>query len=301
MANTDFCGSTGGNTGAPRCDVKLETPTGILFVPRDTVVTATDADDLLGFIQGKAREDSTMLRWYPILGIEQITDSSEEPVTGNLAATGYSEKLRDGASIYLFEYPARLCRAKALKQFDQWDGGAYLITSDKKLWGRMQKDGSLAPYLPSSVSVYGGGFSDGQNIVTSKLNVNMGPQGKFIEQSGFFGFEVDDDIDAIIGLQTVFLNPVGANQYQVITKCDRTNLFDLYNTELADDTLWEVTEAASGATTTITSVSANAANKSFTVVFTAPTGKYYVSLAKVSVLENKGVVGYESELLSVKP
>lgn len=301
MANTDFCSTSGGNTGLPQCDVKMETPVGVLFVPRNAVIAATEGDDLLKFIQDKTKENSSLLRWFPILGIEQITDSSEEPVTGNLASTGYSEKLRDGASIYMFEYPARLCKAKALKQFDQWNGGVYFITSDFKLWGKMQKDGSLVPYTPSSVAVYGGGFGDGQNIITSKLQINMGPQGKFIEQSGFFGFDSEDDIDTITGLQTIILAPTGtANQYQVLTKCDRMNLYDLYNTELANGTAWKATLASTGADVILSGVTANAGDKSFTVAFgAAPTESYYLSLADVSALETEGIVGYESEKLKI--
>ncbi|MDR1594297.1 MAG: hypothetical protein LBS43_07435 [Prevotellaceae bacterium] len=301
MANITFCGTSGGNVGLPRCDVKMNTPIAVIFAPRDAKISKSDADDLIALIKAKSKDDSSLLRWYPVVGIEQITDSSEEPVTGNLAATGYTEKLRDGATIYLFEYPARLCKAKALKQFDQWDGGVCVISNDKKLWGRVTADGSLAPYLPSSVAVYGGGFNDGQNVITSKLQINFGQQGQFIEESGFFGFEEDDDISGLTGLQNLVIAATGTNKFSVTTKCDRVNLFDLYADELADVDLWKVTKASDGSAVTVSAATKNATTKDFTVTFTAPTVKYYVSLAAVSDLEAKGIVGYESGRLTVNP
>jgi hypothetical protein len=279
----------------------MNTPTGVIFVPRDASISEADADDLIATIQSRIKDDSSLLRWYPVIGIEQITDSSEEPVTGNLAATGYSEKLRDGAAIYLFEYPARVCKAKVLKQFDQWDGGAYVITGDKKLWGRVMQDNSLAPYLPSSVAVYGGGFNDGQNIITSKLQINFGAQGAFIERSGFFGFEEEDDIDSIVGLQTANILSSGTLKYKAVTKCDRQNLYDLYGSTLAATTLWKVTKASDGSSVTVTAVTGNASTKDYSLTFTAPSEKYFVSLAAVSVLEAAGIVGYEFDRLTVNP
>jgi hypothetical protein len=163
------------------------------------------------------------------------------------------------------------------------------------------KDGSLAPYLPSSVSVYGGGFNDGQNIITSKLQINLGVQGEFIELSGFFGFEDDDDINGIVGLQSVNIIPTGTSKYRIVTKCDKQNLYDLYSSQLANKNVWSVTKAADGSAVTISTVTANAATKDFTVTITAPSEKYYVSLASVSALETAGVVGYESERLTVNP
>jgi hypothetical protein len=278
-------------------------PVAIIFAPRDASISEADADDLMALIQSKAKDDSSLLRWYPLIGIEQITDSSEEPVTGNLAATGYSEKLRDGAAIYLFEYPARICKAKVLKQFDQWDGGVYVIAGDitnRSLWGRVMQDGNLAPYLPSSVAVYGGGFNDGQNIITSKLQINFGSQGAFIERSGFFGFEDDDDISSIVGLQTASIVPNGAN-FKAVTKCDRQNLYDLYGSTLAATTLWNVTKASDGSNVAVSAVTGNAATKDYSLTFTAPSEKYYVSLAAVSVLEAAGIVGYEFDRLTVNP
>jgi hypothetical protein len=300
MGNITFCGTAGGNVGLPRCDIKMNTPIAVIFVPSDTSITESEADNLAGLIQTKTKNDTPLLRWYPVTGIEQITDSSEEAVTGNLAATGYSEKLRDGAAIYLFEYPARICKAKILKQFDQWNEGVYIITSDKNLWGRVTKDGKLLPYLPASVSVSGGGFNDGQNIITSKLQINFGSQGKFIEQSGFFGFEEDDDINSLTGLQTVNIVKKGT-KYQVIIKCTRQNLFDSYSSQLASATLWKITKASDGTAVTVSSVAANAATKDFTVTFTAPSEKYYINLAPVSALQAAGIVGFESEKLTVNP
>jgi hypothetical protein len=279
----------------------MQTPTGVIFVPREASITEADAGDLMSLLQGKAKVDGRLNRWYPIIGIEQITDSSEEPVTGNLAATGYSEKLRDGAAIYLFEYPAKICRAKTIKQFDSWSEGVYVITSDKKLWGRVMKDGSLAPYIPLSTAVYGGGFNDGQNIITSKLQINFGAQGDFLKYAGFFGFDDDDDISGIVGLQTVDIVPNGAKKYKVVTKCDRANLYDLFGATLAGVTLWKVTTASTGAAVSVTAVAGSATTKDYTLTFTAPSEKYYVSLAEPSVLAAAGVVGYESDRLTVTP
>jgi hypothetical protein len=278
----------------------MNTPIGVIFVPRDTEIKDAEADNLIGLILSKIKNDNSLSRWYPILGIKQITDNSEEPVMGNLSGTGYTEKLRDGASIYLFEYPAKLCRSKVLDSFDQWDGGVYLISSDKKLWGRVNPNNALAPYLPETVSVYGGGFNDGQNIITSKLQINFGLQGAFIKKSAFFGFENDDDLDSIVGLQDVIITAVAANRFSLTTKCNRINLFDAYSTILNATTLWKVTKA-DGAAVSVSAVTANATTKDFTLTFTAPATKYYVSLANVSTLEAAGVVGYESVKLTINP
>jgi hypothetical protein len=149
--------------------------------------------------------------------------------------------------------------------------------------------------------VYGGGFNDGQNIITSKLQINFGAQGEFIELSGFFGFEEDDDINSIVGLQTVNIVPTGTTKYKVVTKCDKQNLYDLYSSQIGNKNVWSVTKASDGTAVTISTVTANAATKDFTVTFSAPSEKYYVSLVSVSALETAGVVGYESERLTVNP
>jgi hypothetical protein len=299
----NLCTNSGGNTGIGACDLSSSklTPQGIIFVPKGAQVPLNTAD-ILSFFEGKFKEDSKQARWYPMMDIQAITDSSEEAQMSTFAF-GYSEKIRNGNAIYQFDIPFSLCKAKTIKPFDGWKGGIYFILSSGLLMGRKDRNGeNLLPLIPSQINIPNAqlislGTTDVRAV---SIQINLGDKLRLIDVVDFLQIE-DFDPTGINGIIDVELLQAGAAagyvDIKVQTKCDAVNLFDTHQTELAIISLWILTNKATGAIVTPTSILAQGATKTFRVTATAAT--YLLSLASISQLEAAQVSGYESNQITV--
>jgi hypothetical protein len=290
----NYCTAIGGNTGRnANCDPILAEISGMIMTPTNAKVTEEDAQDLLSFLIGKAKAATD--RWFPLLGMQNVTDNTTEPTSGTLATTQYSRQLSGSKNIYLLEVDTSICLAKVWSKYNQYKGGIYIITGDGRFFGRENKaDGSLSPFIPfSPLSVYGAVFGDGQNLGTQKMNLNLGDQSRIINTIGFFSFNDDDIIDNIVGLTDVNVKRTAAGSFQVVMGCGGDNLYDSYNEQLATPALWRLVKA-DGTPVEITNVNPDDDTKAFTISPAIAAGTYSISLAGVADLEAAGVTGYEN-------
>jgi hypothetical protein len=299
----DLCTNSGGNTGIGACDLSSTKliPTGIVFVPKNAEIPL-DTVDILSFLEEKFNENSKQNRWFPILGIAAITDSSEEAQMATFAL-GDSEKIRNGNAIYQFDIKFSLCKAKTVIPFDGWNGGIYFIMSSGLLMGRKDRKGkSLLPIVPLQTNITNAqlvslGTTDGRVV---SIQINLNDKLKLVDIVDFLSIEDYDptEINGIIDVELLQADTAtGYVDIKVQTKCDAVNLFDVYQTALATQTLWILIDKATGATVTPT-VAAQTATKAFRI--SAAAGTYLLSLASVSVLKAAGIDGYESNSITVE-
>jgi hypothetical protein len=295
------CEKKGGNVGVGSCDVVSQRIDGIIFVPKNAEIPK-NTTDVVSFLVEKFKEDNPDTRYYPVMNIQQATNSSEEAQLGSLGY-GYQVKQRSGNAIYRWDIPFSVCVAKNLIAFDGWKQGIFLVTSEGKITGRNSMDKTkLVPFLPMQLDVV-----DAQliNIGTTDvqvvgLQINFGDKLKLVQLAEFLqADELDNDL--LQGLTDIDLTVVGqATGYvdvKVQTKCGGVDLFDTYKTELADETVWKAVNKATGVSVVPTSIVAQEATKSFRITLSAAT--YLLSLAAVSVLEAAGISGYESNQITV--
>ncbi|MDR0692446.1 MAG: hypothetical protein LBF69_05355 [Prevotellaceae bacterium] len=297
---SNYCSSSGGNTGRPACDLSAIITVGIILTPKNAVIAA-GTENLLDFFKSKFKEDVKANRWYPIVDKSwTVTNNSEEPVVGTLGS-GYSEKLRDGNAIYKYDLAFGLCKSKTIGQFDGWRGGVFLVSNDGRIVGRRQEDGSLAAFLPTSLYTTANPLGDGQNISVISLTANFGNLKLFSEilevSEKIEGFDVDE-LNGIIDVKLSVLGTASSSVDLLLkTKYDGINLFDVYSNKLDKAAAWKVVNKATGELATPTTVSARADTKAIRIALAA--GTYVISLDSVSALEAAGLLGYESNEVTV--
>ncbi|MDR1199563.1 MAG: hypothetical protein LBK94_11245 [Prevotellaceae bacterium] len=295
------CKVLGGNTGVGACDVLAQRIDGVIFTPK-TAKIPKDTTDLLDYLLQQFNQADKGKRFFPLLGIGQATNSSEEAQVGTLGY-GASIKQRNGNEIIRWDLPFSFCKSKVVTPFDGWNQGIYLVSSEGLLIGKNSLDKKdLIPFIPQQFDVVDVqpislGTSDVQLI---GIQVNFGDKLRFTDLMEFL--EIGDyDADLLQGLTDVDLTVAGhATGYvdvKVTTKCGGVDLFDTYQTELANADVWSAINKATGSSVTPSGVTAQAVTKSFRISITAAT--YLLSLASITVLKENGIEGYESNQITV--
>jgi len=292
--NQNFCSLIVANTGLPDCDIKLSKPVTLFFAPKSVEITPTDANDLRAFFQDKTQLDDHGKRVIPVSGIRQVDDGYAEPTTGTLSGYGYSEQLSDGTLTSTFHFVSTLCRAKSLLGLNGYTGRAFILLDGGILLGTRLSNGNIIGLPVESVGTKfaGGIMGDGQNIKTVQLMVTFGSDKQVIRDAT--AIKCDLDQYAIVGLQNIILNKAGALEYQVLTECGSVSLYDDYESNLADSSLWKLTKS-DGTAVNVTTVAAVPTNKSFKITATGLTPPYKINVAldSVSKLVAKGIIGFE--------
>ncbi|MDR1199591.1 MAG: hypothetical protein LBK94_11395 [Prevotellaceae bacterium] len=295
------CTNVGGNTGVGACDLNSQRIDGFIFVPKNAAIPK-DTTDLVDFLVKQINLDSKGQRYFPLFNIDQATNNSEEAQVGTFGY-GRTVKQRNGNTVMRWDFGFSLCKAKTIIQFDGWNQGIFLVSSEGYLIGKNSLDKkNLVPIIPQQFDVVAADFFD---IGTSDLqavgvSVNFGDKLKLIEQAQFLKAD-SFDADQLQGLVDVELEIVskgtGVVNVSVTTKCGDVNLFDTYQTELELADVWKAIDKVTGSAVTVTGVEPKPLTKSFEL--SLPTGTYLLSLAAVSVLTQKGIAGYESDSITV--
>lgn len=291
----NYCVNSGGNTGIGPCDPKMGIPVGTIYAPLNAELTALEQETLMESLQTKFVDDDPRVRWYPIMKTYEVASQFEDPTTGNLASSGYTEILRPDQILYLLSWASGLCINRIMDQFTSWSGGVYIVTESNtgfRIWGVKRAKGAIGPYPLVSNYAYGGGFDDGQNITVMNMLLNLGKGPTFRARSRSAQFNTEDDILLLEGLRSIELEVFENPSISVHEACGEGILDDDFGTVLGDPTVWMGVNQATGTEEAATSVT-NVQPGVYTPVFTAA-GSYRVSLAKPSALEAKGMEGWES-------
>ncbi|TAN17235.1 MAG: hypothetical protein EPN37_07215 [Chitinophagaceae bacterium] len=313
MANLNqiVCQDTGGsNTGIPACFLDPKQIIGVIITPVGYTIKAAD----MATLQTKLQADTMAgagARIYPLINFVALSaDNTQKPVMQNLGY-GFSLFVREGNYDLSFQYTdGGLCLHKQLRAFNNKNWGIFLVDADGVLYG--YKSGSDLQSIPL-VQFYAEPWkmNDGSKVAEFIVSVSFKPQ-YLNEWVGFLSTAADFDIaTSVVGLINLTVSQVtalaaGSVKVQVATSCGGSNLYDQYKAALSLVGAWSATNASTGTVIPIASVTANDADKSFTVAFTttappypATGGKLNLSLASAADLAALAtpMVGYESNVL----
>jgi len=304
MLNQKICLVGGANTGFGDCTLDIKNVVGIILTPPSAQIAEADLADLGAFLSDKVNADDPSARWYPVHGFEEVADNSEEV---QIQTLGYGGKAvtREGDYDWTFRFLAGgLCLSNSLRKFNGSQKEVFFIDANGVLFGSLV-DGKLTSVPLTLFYAPPFGLNDGSNTANYGVRVSFKP--KYINEN--LGFVDTSALNIILstfkGLQNLVLvvvDPENApvTKVKALAGCDRRNLFNQFDTELAVASLWKAKLASTGATVTVASVTADSASESFIVTVTAPAGDYYLELDSPSELLAGGVAGYESKRVLVE-
>lgn len=300
LLNQYLCASLFGNTGFGQCALIPKEIKGFFIVPRDFVITQSDADSLQSFLEDAATEDAPTSRIFPVHNLVGITDNSEDPVTETLGYGGQATIRQGNYSWQLRFIDGGLCLLIALQRFNGQPVSVIFYDSDGVLFGRKVSNGlagvpvinfNANKWTPSDGSVLAG-FTVSITFDSVHLNQNL-------------AFLKDDTVDltSVIGLQDLNINVIsaaaGSITVQVVSACGGDNIYQLFNAQLADPSVWNAI-GTDGSTQTIDAVAAVPAQEAFTISFEpVRTQATNLNLVPVSDLDAAGIVGFEGRQVTV--
>lgn len=312
--NTISCLTNIGNTGIGSC---YFTPAFIrmaIRVPDNYELTSAELDTLQATLTADTLADSKSARIYPIPGFKGITNNSEDVVTQTLA-DGTIVVVRDGNYDVTFQYiDGGMCLHKSLRSWNNQPGKYIFVDSNNVLmgWRKVKADGSVVlAGMPALFFAPKWALNDGANVAAFTVRFNI--QSNYMnEDLGFF--QAPFNVSEIVGLQTVALkqgttaNLNGLLHVHASYGCDGSNFGEVYDTELAVDSLWITKNKTTGQVIDITTVAYNATTGDFDIQLdvadpdypASATADVTVQLAGPTALAAADVVGFESNVVTVK-
>lgn len=291
------------NTGL-ECNAAMGVSAMFIAAPTTFRFSAADIADIeTAVLDGIAADAGARL--YPIFGnaapIGGITNNNEADVNETLP-NGQVIPIRPGyINRNFFTIAGGLCYAEALRSFLGSGYGVFEIDINGQFLAKQYTSSSgVISYGPMSATLtpVSPTFADYTQVYKNNFQISYNPTEflgaatilkgaiNLLDMTGL----LDVDITKTATASTTIIK-AGA-----ITHCAHTNLYDLYDTELADVDAWVITNVATGATVTPSAVTVDATNKGWNLTGTYVSGQsYYVSLASPANLRaNVDIDGYES-------
>lgn len=312
--NKIFCGADVKNTGICECYFDPKLITGAILVPKNKVFTSTELLDanIQTTLETAARATKTS-RIFPFQPFEQVTDSTEAPVKQTFGYGG-SVNIREGKIIWLFQFVnGGLNLSNALRTFNHLIGkyAVVFIESQNTLIGTSRKDVNgdwgLAGVPLIDLYTKPWGASDGSNVTNYGIEFTFDPV-YINEKIAFKRVAIDTYLlSEFVGLEDIKLSLLdGGDGDSTITvgaetDCGSTDVYDLYDDELATASAWSVKDSA-GVTKAISGVTKNDTLKGWNIALTGPAvyaDGDKITMAAPSVLSAPpiNVVGYEADTL----
>lgn len=310
LLNDINCAPVGrGNTGYGSCVVAPGMVTGEIRIPKGTEIPFTDLTALKTAITAGINNNTTTLRYYPVVGLIPQADNTEDVsiITYN---DGTKQIGTEGKYDYTFILPlgGKFCLTHRLRKHNALSEDILLIIDNKYLWGT---EGST----PTMIKGISPSFAYAQPV---RFQQEAGTPTQYMYRVSFEPTQVNDRpqivtftdgfLASLQGLQDVALSKVSraANVLTVKAKtaCGTVDLYDAFSVQLAAVAAWRASTPA-GADLTITSVTAVPNTKSFAITVSTSDPDYVagadiiVQLAGPTDLKALNVVGYESDALTV--
>jgi hypothetical protein len=287
----------------------------MIAVPKGDKITTADFANFEAFLEGKVHSDNPLDRWYllgpfPMYTAENVEPSSETATNQqtrftSLGSTGFSLGMWKGGT----------CAYKVLLKFHQsQDRFDFFIVTGNILVGVKTTDGaggdamrgiSMAQVFTKTIV-----FAEGANGTKYDISFKIGDTRQIRELLTYYQMTDGTDIEGIMkGIVDVDLTgaeitgaPAGDFLVRAIASCGGLSLGAIYGTELSAPSAWSLTNAATGATIPITSVTTQGDQFVITGDSTAPPyptsgNSVALKLKPLSVLEPLGVEGFESNTL----
>lgn len=313
--NKIFCGSDVKNTGICECFFDPALLDGAIFVPLKKVFTEAELADLL--IQTTLETATRAIkadRIFPFGPFEAITDNTEDP-TRQTFGYGTVKTVREGKYNWQFQFTnGGLNLSNNLRSFNNLIGKYAVIFKESKntLIGTSKKDVNgnwgLAGIPMADIYTRPWRPSDGSNVTNYTIEFTFDPV-YINEKIAFKRVSIDSYLlSELVGLEDIVLTLVAAVEggttieVSAATDCGSTDVFDLYDTELAQTGAWVLKDSA-GDTKTLSGVVANTSTKTWTITRSEGVNADgdTLELAAPSVLSAPpiNVVGFESNKITL--
>lgn len=305
------------NTRASACNFDPKAIEMAVLLPKGTTFTQAQLLAIKATLLGLAKDDDKTARIYPIKRFTSVEDKSTD-ATYKEYDNGDRKKIRDGKYGWRFTYDeGGLALHTKIKTFDGKQDAFDVAFFDKNNGGLMMtsRDGITAKGFSLSMidvpNYKQAGFSD-----PSEYFIEFGLANS--DEMNLYPIFVPfpDDFDGINDLNGLY-----DLEMSILTDMDNTGLFDLkltagnravdlyddYNNVFDDTLLYDVTNAATGGSIAVTSITPTPATKSWAVQldgsdpnFPAAAGDLIkIAIGDVSDIESAGAPGYgESEIVA---
>lgn len=265
--NQIVCKTNLGNTGFGDCILIPDKIKGYFEVPKNFRITTANLATLQAILTTAAQNPSKALRVYPVHNFDGITDNSEDDV---YQTTGYGDQnfSREGKYDWMFTYSeGGSCLHNALRKRPVKGINVIFYDDNNVLYG-WEVNGEMAGIPLIIFKAQKMKINDGAN--STQFMLKMMFDAIYLNEESIY-FKADFLLSEVQGLKDVELfeiaaqDTLGTFKVGARTACSKTNLYDLYSTELADDSLWTATNE-DGDAIAITSVTANAGIEGFIIV-----------------------------------
>lgn len=255
------------NTGVNLCDIIKDIPFGLLLMDAGVEFDAADRADVDTFVAAikTATRAARGARVYPLWDLVNFEDQTKEPQRGQVGNLSTSDiKLVDAVPGFKFgHYKGELFHAK-LSKAERERLRLIIIDQNYAVYGTKKASGAMTGFSLNEFSVDPSKFATPQGAAQYPFNVVLASLLEYKDNLAFV--QADSTLGNISGLVDVNLAQfnLASNVVKVSVKADgdQQNLFDLYATELAAAGAWVLKNKQTGATVSITSVSAaDTANK----------------------------------------
>lgn len=317
--NAIQCASISANTGIGSCPFDPSNIIGAILCPKNTSLSATTQSALQTALEAAAQSASPLTRILPIYAFAEPKDSSEDITVQNFSS-GEKKVVREGYIDWEFQFLAGgLDLSNKIRLLNQGAFDFYFVDSNNVLLGTTDPaSGTNIKAIPAT-----GGFvranpwkmNDGSKVTAYTIRFVFQP--KWINENVKYapvGFDMPSNVQ---GLQDVVLSSPAANattgsfDLQATVANGQIDMYAEYSTLLASASLWVATNTATGASITISSVTATSsftaspANDGWVIALatTAPpypaSGTVTFSLASPSVLAAAGILNYVSNTVAI--
>lgn len=296
------------NTGFGGCFLDWKIIKGMFLYDNPRSFTTAEIADLQGTLNADAINDIKADRMYPIGNFTTPTDSSEDVVVQTFG-DGSKAIVRDGILDWTFQFTKG--GYELLKSLRTHNNGApYALFYDKNnnILGTTDEFGNFSA-IPLQF-FYAKPWKMSTGAAVSMYEVRVAFDANYANEDSDYvtaGF----NLAQIKGLQDIHLvvnswiPSTGALRAVFETEIGGTNLYDQYETDIVAAIL-EAINAETGGVITVTSVTPNASDKTFTVQLNHsdsdyPTsGNILLSFVVPSALADAGLVGFDGETLSLE-
>lgn len=300
---------SGNNTGIPDCFVNPKYIMGIILTPPTFKIAAADMADLLTALQ-TATMAGAGARIYPLINFVALSADNSQAPTKESFGYGASIVIKDGDYDMTFQYvDGGLCLHKQLRTFNSKKWGVFFVDADGIIYG--YKNGNDLQAIPLN-QFYAEKWKVSDGSKSAQFLVDVSFKSQYLNE--FVGFiATADEFDiatTVTGLINLIVKEVtalatGTVKVQINTSCGGANLYDTFKSALSLVGAWSASNAATGSAITITTVTANDTDKSFSLAFNTTAGypstggKINLSLAAPAALAALAspMVGYESNVL----
>lgn len=298
--STDFCSTSGGNTGPVKCDKKRGVPKKIVigsktFSSSEYADAATLQAAILAAIN-LSNGDANKL--FPFPEILEIAVTTEGNTTGSLAL-GPIRRLRKGRPGYTFSCEIGHYQFQQLLAWDNTTVPVYTF-DDKNSWWAYRA--AAAANTPNTnplkgemflLTIQGNGFEDGANAATGVCTFDLSAISvDDFEKRSVYASIPDLSAGDLEGLKDVMLSEPQAhasNVYKIMMTIPvpkvggDMNIYDDYGAAIAALTFTAGTGTNYATPLTITSVAVDATLKALTVTFDSTAYTALASGAKIKL------------------